>query len=98
MKKVDIIKNDITKTIVVPVIKNAPLSNGGAWLGSASDLIVGFEFVEVVDPTKLAKFFEKHIKTSDLVEELESFQIPPRALDTPATKTREPFPGITTTC
>jgi len=47
---------------------------------------------------KLAKFFEKHIKTSDLVEELESFQIPPRALDTPATKTREPFPGITTTC
>lgn len=68
MKKLDIIVNDISKTIVTPIVKNAPSPIGGVWLGSASDLIIGFEFTKVVDPEKLAIFLEKHIKDTELVE------------------------------
>lgn len=60
MKRTEIIINDISMVVRIPTISQK--SNG-------EYSISGYGDVRMVDPRKLAKFLEKHIKTEDLIED-----------------------------
>ena len=65
MKKEKIIQQEISKTIIVPVIDRV-LSDD--YMSVYGYEIAGYDKVKVVDPEKLSKFLSKYVKSKDLVE------------------------------
>lgn len=63
MKKTEIIINDISMVVRIPSIA------ASATYGYTKYEVNGYEDVKIVDPTKLAAFLEKHVKTEDLIED-----------------------------